>query len=159
MMGAQLEVPIGHFRWYGDYMKRKRLLKLGILATAAYAARRWLVSRRTGVTPAGDGAIPAEAPAPVAERRSTPDPEALHSASETPGGAFGFDIERLKSLKASTYKPVVEYLSYIQVQRGDDKSIVFVRERDVESLAALTGGSREKFVDEFQQLGVLLFMN
>lgn len=139
-------------------MKRKRLLKLGILASAAYFVKQWFDSRRaedTFVTEAApDAAIEA-----VPERRSNPDPEALESASKGEGGAFGFDIERLKGLQASTYKPVVEYLSYIQVQRGDDTSIVFVRERDVESLAALTGESREKFVDEFQQLGVLLSMN
>ncbi len=140
-------------------MKRKRLFKLGILASAAYFVKQWFDSRRTEATNVSEVAAGAGAVERAPERRSNPDPEALESASKGETGAFGFDIERLKSLEASTYKPVVEYLSYIQVQRGDDTSIVFVRERDVESLAALTGESREKFVDEFQQLGVLLSMN
>lgn len=139
-------------------MKRKRLFKLGILASAAYFVKQWFDSRGiedTFVTEVAPDAVIEGVP----ERRSKPDPEALESSGNGQGGAFGFDIERLKSLEASTYKPVVEYLSYIQVQRGGDQSIIFVRERDVESLAALTGGSKDKFVDEFQQLGVLLSMN
>lgn len=135
------------------------MFKWGILLAAAYFARRWFVSRNKGVAPTDISPVTDTTPAPVAERRSTPDPEALDSASESEGSGFGFDVERLKSLEAATYKPVVEYLTYIQVQRGDDQSIVFVRDRDVEALAALTGESREKFVDGFQQLGVLLSMN
>lgn len=148
-----------YYQWYLDCMKRKRLLKIGIFATAAYFVKRWFVSQRTEVTTVTEVAAGAGAAERAPERRSNPDPEALESANKGETGGFGFDIERLKSLEASTYKPVVEYLSYIQVQRGDDTSIVFVRERDVESLAALTGESREKFVHEFQQLGVLLSMN
>lgn len=143
-------------------MKRQRWLKLSILAAAGYFIQRWFVPRRppkmtSGAGRGGGSPRAVSEVGPGAERRSTPDPEALRSAAG--GRGIGFDVERLKSLETPTYQPVVEYLSYIQVQRGDDQSIVFVRERDVDSLAALTGGSRKKFVDEFQQLGVLLSMN
>lgn len=95
--------------------------------------------------------------APISERRSTPDPEALMKAVEP--GRVGLDLERLRNLPSASYQPLVEYLTYIQTQRGEDRSLVFVRERDIDSLAELTGESKEKFVEEFQQLGVLLSMN
>ncbi|MCA1838795.1 MAG: hypothetical protein LC723_00480 [Actinobacteria bacterium] len=99
---------------------------------------------------------------PMEERRSEPDPEALKAAAaaEAPN-RVGLDLDRLKGLEQSAYKPLVEYLTYIQVQRGDGEgqSLVFVRQRDIESLAELTGGSKESFVEDFKQLGVLLSMN
>jgi hypothetical protein len=95
---------------------------------------------------------------PVQERRAEPDPEAL-AAAVSPPTPVGLDLDRLKELPSAAYKPLTEYLTYIQVQRGENQSLVFVRQRDLEALAAMTGESKENFVREFKRLGVLLSMN
>lgn len=120
------------------------------MAAAAVAIRSWLKGHPQTGSLADSG--------PVAERRAEPDPEALAASTEQQG-RLGLDLDRLKSMQSSTYKPLVEYLSYIQVQRGEDRSLVFVRQKDLHSLAALTGGDTDSFVEEFKQLGVLLSMN
>ncbi|MDQ4149290.1 MAG: hypothetical protein M3164_04765 [Actinomycetota bacterium] len=104
-------------------------------------------------------AKPAPAPAPPPqERRSEPDPEALAAAADPPA-RVGLDLERLKELPSADYKPLTEYLTYIQVKRGETQSLIFVRQRDLETLAEMTGESKENFVKEFKRLGVLLSMN
>lgn len=132
-------------------MRVKSILKLSMVAAAAVAIRSWLKGH-----PQQDGMV--SDPGPVTERRAEPDPEALAAVTEQQG-RVGLDLDRLKSMQSSTYKPLVEYLSYIQVQRGEDRSLVFVRQKDLHSLAALTGGDTDSFVEEFKQLGVLLSMN
>jgi|SRR5687768_2841187 len=132
-------------------MRVNSILKLSIVAAAAVAIRSWLKGHPQN--DASDSDL-----GPVTERRAEPDPEALAAGAE-PQGRVGLDLDRLKSMQSSTYKPLVEYLSYIQVQRGEDRSLVFVRQRDLHSLAALTGGDTDSFVEEFKQLGVLLSMN
>ncbi len=133
-------------------MRVNSILKLGVVAAAAVAIRSWLKGhpQQPGSSDADQG--------PVTERRAEPDPEALAAVTEQQG-RVGLDLDRLKSMQSSTYKPLVEYLSYIQVQRGEDRSLVFVRQKDLHSLAALTGGDTDSFVEEFKQLGVLLSMN
>lgn len=91
------------------------------------------------------------------ERRSDPDPQAL-AAAEAGSDRIGFDLEQLKGA-AGEFEPLVEHLTYIQVKRGEQQSLIFVRKRDLDTLAALTGKSKEDFVEEFQQLGVMLSMN
>lgn len=135
-------------------MRLKSILKLGVLATAAVAIRSWL----KGHPPDAGFDFKTETGA-VTERRAEPDPEALAAASTEVQGRVGLDLDRLKSMQLSSYKPLVEYLSYIQVQRGEDRSLVFVRQKDLHSLAALTGEDTDSFVEEFKQLGVLLSMN
>lgn len=93
------------------------------------------------------------------ERRAEPDPEALEALGNGEAGRVGLDLELLKRMKEATHEPLIEYLTYIQVQRGENQSLVFVRQRDLDALATLAGESRESFVDQFQQLGVLLSMN
>lgn len=132
-------------------MRVNSILKLSVVAAAAVALRSWLKGH-----PQQTGSVPDLSP--VAERRADPDPEALAASTEQQG-RVGLDLDRLKSMQSSTYKPLVEYLSYIQVQRGEDRSLVFVRQKDLHSLAALTGGDTDSFVEEFKQLGVLLSMN
>jgi hypothetical protein len=104
---------------------------------------------------------PAAAGAPVQERRAQPDPDALRKAAvaSPTNHRPGLDLERLKSLPSSAYQPLTEYLSYIQVKRGETESLVFVRESDIDALAKMTGESRENFVKEFKRLGVLISMN
>jgi hypothetical protein len=94
----------------------------------------------------------------LVERRSAPDPAALAAAAEQ-ASRFGLDLERLRLLKPDSYKPLVEYLTYIQVQRGSDESLIFVRGRDIDRLAELSGEPKEEVIDQFQKLGVLLSMN
>jgi BldD-like DNA-binding protein len=117
---------------------------------------KWLM-RLLGLEPRQEEPKPVEAP--IAERRAQPDPEALMAAAKPSNHRPGLDLERLKSLPSSAYQPLTEYLSYIQVKRGETESLVFVRESDIDALAKMTGESRENFVKEFKRLGVLISMN
>ncbi|MGH2705520.1 MAG: hypothetical protein ACRDJ4_10630 [Actinomycetota bacterium] len=131
-------------------MGSKRRLLAGALAAivagAVVALLRWLRSRQ-------------RAPM-LEERRAAPDPEALKAAQEPNSSSrVGFQMDRLDEVKQANFKPVVEYLSYIQVQRGGAESLVFVRERDLSALASLAGVEREEFVDQFKRMGVLVSMN
>lgn len=93
------------------------------------------------------------------ERRAEPDPVALAAAASGSAPRPGLDLERLKALPSASYQPLTEYLTYIQVKRGETESLVFVRASDIDALAALTGESKENFVKEFKRLGVLISMN
>ncbi|HYR62405.1 MAG TPA: hypothetical protein VET24_07205 [Actinomycetota bacterium] len=93
------------------------------------------------------------------ERRSRSDPEALKALMAGSVSRLGLDLERLQELKSANYKPLMEYLGYIQVQRGGNETLLFVRMRDLDEMAALAGQSREEFVKQFKKLGVLLSMN
>lgn len=128
----------------------KWVFRIGAVAGAAALVNKWL---RTREEPTEEIFTSAE----LTERRSEPDPEALQNAEN--GGRVGLDLDRLKGLPSAEYKPLVEYLTYIQTQRGEERSLVFVRQRDIDSLADLTGESRENLLEEFKQLGVLLSMN
>jgi hypothetical protein len=118
---------------------------------------KWLM-RLLGLEPRNQELAAPEAP-PIQERRAQPDPEALKAASKPSNHRPGLDLERLKSLPSARYQPLTEYLSYIQVKRGESESLVFVRESDIDALAKMTGESRENFVKEFKRLGVLISMN
>lgn len=93
------------------------------------------------------------------ERRSRSDPEALQALAEGTVTRVGLDLDRLKELKSANYKPLMEYLGYIQVQRGGNETLLFVRMKDLDQLADLAGQSRDEFVKQFRRLGVLLSMN
>ena len=128
---------------------RKWIFRLGALTTGVVLVNKWRQSRET---PAED-ILGTE----ITERRAAPDPEALENAAN--GGRVGLDLDRLKGLPSSSYQPLVEYLTYIQTQRGEERSLVFVRQKDLDSLADLTGDSKENLLEDFKQLGVLLSMN
>src|ERR1700704_4667358 len=85
------------------------------------------------------------------ERRSRSDPEALRALMEGSASRVGLDLERLKELKTANYKPLMEYLGYIQVQRGGNETLLFVRMKDLDELADLAGQSREEFVKQFKK--------
>lgn len=93
------------------------------------------------------------------ERRAESDPDALKALVEGSVSRVGLDLERLKELKSANYKPLMEYLGYIQVQRGGNETLLFVRMRDLDEMAVLAGQSRDEFVRQFRKLGVLLSMN
>lgn len=94
---------------------------------------------------------------PAIDRRAEPDPEAFDAMAS--GRRVALDVEQLKRMNPEAYEPLVEYLTYIQVQRGENQSLVFVRERDIDQLAEMANEPREKFMEKFEQLGVLLSMN
>ena len=71
------------------------------------------------------------------ERRSQSDPESLKALVEGSSLRVGLDLERLKELKSANYKPLMEYLRYIQVQRGGDETLLFVRMKDLDEMAVL----------------------
>lgn len=106
---------------------------------------------------------PARAPgrlvAPLHERRADPDPLALRAMTQGPSVRVGLDLARLKGLQSPGYQPLMEYLNYIQVQRGASESLLFVRLADLDELAGLAGQSRDQLTQEFKKLGVLLSMN
>lgn len=91
------------------------------------------------------------------ERRAQPDPEAL--AASSPPDRAGLDMGKLQELEMTPYKPLVQYLTAIQVQRGENETLLFVRQRDLDALAALAGEEKEEFMENFRRLGVLLSMN
>ncbi|MGH2772269.1 MAG: hypothetical protein ACRDIU_03910 [Actinomycetota bacterium] len=157
------------------------VIVLVVAALAGYLVRRWLLIRQlssidsTGgregakaVPPTGGAettppppaatrdAPSAMLPSGSGERRSEPDPQALAQAEAS---RVGFDLEKLRHL-TSDYQPVEEFLRYIQVQRGEgESSLIFVRARDLDSMGALLGMSKEGFVDEFEKLGVMISPN
>lgn len=93
------------------------------------------------------------------ERRSRSDPEALQALVDGRASRVGLDLGRLKELKSVNYKPLMEYLGYIQVQRGGNETLLFVRMKDLDEMADLAGESRDELVKQFKKLGVLLSMN
>ena len=133
-------------------MKRLRwlLVAAGVAGGIALVLLRF--RRETGPSLSLNGHRPVE-------RRSRSDPEALKALVEGTASRVGLDLERLKELKSANYKPLMEYLGYIQVQRGGNETLLFVRMKDLDELADLAGQSREEFVKQFRKLGVLLSMN
>jgi len=93
------------------------------------------------------------------DRRSEPDPQALEALSSGEVERVALNVEQLKQMNPEAYEPLVEYLTYIQIQRGENQSLVFVRQRDLDELAEMVGEPRDEFVEKFEQLGVLLSMN
>ncbi len=93
------------------------------------------------------------------DRRSDPDPQALEAMTSGEVERVALNVEQLKEMNPEAYEPLVEYLTYIQIQRGENQSLVFVRQRDIDELAKMANEPREEFVEKFEQLGVLLSMN
>ncbi|MEA2503957.1 MAG: hypothetical protein QOG36_1000 [Actinomycetota bacterium] len=120
--------------------------------TALVLARLRNFRKETGPSPSLNGHLPLE-------RRARPDPEALRALVDGSVLRVGLDLERLKELKSANFRPLMEYLGYIQVQRGGSETLLFVRLKDLDELADLAGQSREEFVKQFKKLGVLLSMN
>lgn len=112
--------------------------------------RRSLAANRAAASRAERGRL---------ERRSQPDREALRALVDGASSRVGLDLERLRQLGEANYHPLVEYLEYIQLQRGETETLVFVRQRDIEKLAVLAGEAREDFVKRFSRLGIVLSMN
>lgn len=110
---------------------------------------------RSKVSSPPPGGVPHRPP----DRRSDPDPKALEALSSGEVERVALNVEQLKQMNPEAYEPLVEYLTYIQIQRGENQSLVFVRQRDLDELAEMVGEPRDEFVEKFEQLGVLLSMN
>lgn len=135
-------------------MRKRRLLAL---LGATGGATLWFArKRRAALEEISLFDEPVRGPIPEIDRRSEPDHLALASP---PLAKVQLDIERLRGLPSAKYEPLVEYLEYIQVKRGENKTLMFVRTRDLDALAKMTGDSKDDLVNEFQQMGVLLSMN
>ena len=107
--------------------------------------------RRPAFAPAGVvDSIPDE-PRPAQGRRGSPE-----DRGKAP--AVGIDVERLKG--AGEFEPAVEYLTYIQMQRGKSgEHLLFVRNEDLDAIAALDGADATEFLQRLQQLGVIISNN
>ncbi|HWD08742.1 MAG TPA: hypothetical protein VHA57_06570 [Actinomycetota bacterium] len=143
------------------------LTALSLVVSAVVARRRSRPQGGQGGPPGAQGGFAVEGQAarpgnghgPAAERRASADPQALQALLDGTPSRLGFDVERLATLKEANYKPLMEYLQYIQVQRGGSDTLVFVRSRDLDKLAGLVGQSRDEFLSQFKKLGILLSMN
>lgn len=133
----------------------KRVFKVALLF-AGLGAGLWMVSRvlyaRRRTQDAPDE--------PFFERRSEADPDSLKAMSSGNIDRIGLNVGRLKELESNNYKPLVQYLTAIQVKRGEmGETLLFVRQRDLEALAELSGDSPEGFKEQFRELGILMSMN
>jgi CRP-like cAMP-binding protein len=147
-------------------MKRLRwlLVGAGVAGGAALVLLRFRKDVRRGFPTAGAPRVSSNGLIgrnghPLVERRSRSDPEALQALVDGTASRVGLDLGRLKELKSVNYKPLMEYLGYIQVQRGGNETLLFVRMKDLDEMADLAGESREELVKQFKKLGVLLSMN
>ncbi|HEU5002085.1 MAG TPA: hypothetical protein VFW71_04825 [Actinomycetota bacterium] len=146
--------------------RRRRWVVIGAGVLGAAGLGWWLRSRGRGRATSPVDGVPAHRGAERAsqqgdglERRSDPDREALRGLIDGATARVGLDLERLRKLEEANYHPLVEYLEYIQMQRGDTETLVFVRQRDVDKLAVLAGEPREDFLKRFSRLGIVLSMN
>lgn len=134
----------------------KKIIRLAFLF-AGVAAGSWVAAR---LLHARRGRQSAEAGLPLLERRADPDPESLAAKSDGRFDRIGLDVDRLKDLESSSYKPLVQYLTAIQVKRGEvGETLLFVRQKDLDALAKLSGDSPQGFVKQFRELGILMSMN
>lgn len=93
-------------------------------------------------------------PAPGTEE---PDERAGVPQDRGRSGAVGLDVAALRS--ASGHEPVVQFLSYIQSRRGGDGHLLFVRDSDLDAMAAREGLPVETFLERMDQLGVVVSTN
>ena len=141
-------------------MKRLRwlLVGAGMAGGAALVLLRFRKDLRKGFPTAGMPSVSPNGHPPL-ERRARSDPGALQALVNGTASRVGLDLARLKELKSVNYKPLMEYLGYIQVQRGGNETLLFVRMKDLDEMADLAGESRDELVKQFKRLGVLLSMN
>lgn len=71
--------------------------------------------------------------------------------------AFGLDLERLRV--AGGFEPAVQYLTYIQEQRGEASHLLFVRYDDLDAMASIDGEPTPSFLERLEQLGVVVSNN
>lgn len=72
-------------------------------------------------------------------------------------GAVAIDVQELRNNDG--FEPAVEYLTYIQSRRGTDEHLLFVRNEDLDAIAALEGEDADAFLQRLQHLGVVISTN
>ncbi len=72
-------------------------------------------------------------------------------------GAVAINVEELRHNEG--FKPAVEYLTYIQSRRGVDEHLLFVRNEDLDAIAALEGQDAGELLERLQHLGVVISTN
>lgn len=73
-------------------------------------------------------------------------------------GGYAIDVERLRDA-SDGIEPAVEYLTYIQTRRGTSEHLLFVRDDDIDAIAALEGEEPTDFLERLQKLGVVISTN
>lgn len=68
----------------------------------------------------------------------------------------GLDVSRARE---NGLEPVVQFLTFLQDRRGDPSQLLFVRDEDIEELAAESGEPSDEFRERLDQLGVLVSAN
>ena len=107
--------------------------------------------RRPALAPAGVVDSSPERPAPAQGRSGTP-------ADRGKAPVVGIDVDRLRGV--DEFEPAVEYLTYTQMQRGETgEHLLFVRNEDLDAIAALEGADAMDFIQRLQQLGVIVSNN
>lgn len=92
------------------------------------------------------------------ERRSEPNQAALRALGSTK--KLAVDMNRLNDLPQAKFKPLIEYLMGIQVQRrGESQSLMFVRSDELSLIASLAGETTDDVLTGFEELGVVLSTN
>lgn len=72
------------------------------------------------------------------------------------GGTVTMDLDRARSHHV---EPVVEFLTYVQTRRGDESHLLFVRNADLDAMAAAADEPVDRFLDRLDQLGVVVSTN
>lgn len=101
--------------------------------------------------PSASGQVP-DIPVRVASRERSGTP-----ADRGAAPAYGLDLEKLR--ESADLEPTVEYLTYVQSQRGDSTHLLFVRHNDLDAMAELEGQTVEGFLERLDQLGVVVSRN
>jgi hypothetical protein len=131
----------------------RTVLAAALIGAAAVVVVRALAARRSRHDPQvfDTGHLPPVAPARA--RRGTP-------ADRGRVDTVALDLERLRTSGDSDLEPVVEYLTYIQSQRGEDTGhLTFVRYDDLDAMADREGVDTPAFLERLDQLGVVVSNN
>lgn len=124
-----------------------------VVGTIVVASRS---RRRAADAPIVEADVPSASPSGVVasdreeRRRGTP-----HDRGRMP--AYALDVERIRTREGM--EPVVQYLTFIQSQRGDDSTLLFVRYEDIDAMAAIEGTETGDFLERLDQLGVVVSNN
>jgi len=138
----------------------RRTVRWALAGAGAVALCAVVIVRRSRRTAADAPIVDAEpasaAPSGVvasdrAERRRG----TQHDRGRMP--AYALDVERIRSREGM--EPVVQYLTFIQSQRGDDSTLLFVRYEDIDAMAAIEGSDTGDFLERLDQLGVVVSNN
>lgn len=129
--------------------RRELWIRVGMLlgATIMGLTVAWSVlARRRGVALGPDGVVDS-----LRTQRTG-------SIADRGKGGLAIDVERLRSTEGD-FEPAVEYLTYIQSRRGVEEHLLFVRQDDIDAIAALEGQETDAFLERLQHLGVVISNN